>query len=122
MLYDVKFLADQTGQFFIFIEVGVIKIKPDVNVSVQVLPKVSGKDTYRVVDLAIDVIKESGVKHIVGPMETTMEGDLDQLLEIVKNVQDVCVEAGAESVMTIVKIDYHPNGVSMDNKLSKYRS
>lgn len=97
-------------------------IKPIVNVSIQVLPKVPDKDTYSVVDLAINVIKESGVKHLVGPMETTMEGDLDQLLEIVKEVQDVCIEAGAERVMTIVKIDYHPDGVLMDDKISKYRS
>lgn len=86
------------------------------------IPKVPDQDTYRVVDLAIDVVKKAGVKYEVGPMETTMEGELDQLLEIVKEAQQVCVEAGAERVMTIIKIDYHPQGVTMEEKIRKYRS
>ncbi|GBF11876.1 MTH1187 family thiamine-binding protein [Tepidibacillus infernus] len=95
---------------------------PTINVSFQVIPKVPDQDTYRVVDLAIDVVKKAGVKYEVGPMETTMEGELDQLLEIVKEAQQVCVEAGAERVMTIIKIDYHPQGVTMEEKVRKYRS
>ncbi|MFT9486022.1 MAG: MTH1187 family thiamine-binding protein [Tepidibacillus sp.] len=95
---------------------------PTINVSFQVIPKVPDQDTYRVVDLAIDVVKKAGVKYEVGPMETTMEGELDQLLEIVKEAQQVCVEAGAERVMTIIKIDYHPQGVTMEEKIRKYRS
>ncbi len=94
---------------------------PTINLSFQVIPKVPDSETYRVVDLAIDVVKQSGVKYEVGPMETTMEGELDQLLEIVKQAQQVCVEQGAERVMTIIKIDYHPNGVTMDEKIKKYR-
>ena len=95
---------------------------PVINLSFQVIPKVSDAETYRVVDLAIDVVKNSGVKYEVGPMETTMEGELDQLLEIVKEAQQVCVDAGAERVMTMIKIDYHPKGVTMEEKIGKYRS
>ena len=94
---------------------------PSINLSFQVIPKVPDAETYRVVDLAIDVVKQSGVKYEVGPMETTMEGELDQLLEIVKEAQQVCVDHGAERVMTIIKIDYHPNGVTIDEKIKKYR-
>lgn len=95
---------------------------PNINLSFQVIPKVSDKETYRIVDLAIDVVKKSGVKYEVGPMETTMEGELDQLLEIVKEAQQVCVEEGAERIMTIIKIDYHPKGVTIEEKIGKYRS
>lgn len=94
---------------------------PSINLSFQVIPKVPDAETYQVVDLAIDVVKQSGVKYEVGPMETTMEGELDQLLEIVKEAQQVCVDHGAERVMTIIKIDYHPNGVTIDEKIKKYR-
>jgi uncharacterized protein (TIGR00106 family) len=92
-----------------------------VNLSLQVLPKVADERTYEVVDEAIKVIKESGVKHIVGPMETTMEGELDQLLEIVKKTQEVCIQAGATGVMSVIKIDYKPEGVTMEEKIHKYR-
>ena len=92
-----------------------------INLSLQVIPKVDG-DVYAVVDHAIQVIQESGVKYEVGPMETTMEGELDVLLEIVKKAQDACIAAGATRVMTIVKIDYVPGGVTIGEKINKYRN
>jgi uncharacterized protein (TIGR00106 family) len=92
-----------------------------VNVSFQVIPAVPLQDIYPVVDQAIEVVARSGVKYEVGPMETTMEGELDQLLEIVKAAQQACVEAGAGRVLTIIKIDYAPGGVTMEEKIGKYR-
>ncbi|MGI6587431.1 MAG: thiamine-binding protein [Peptococcia bacterium] len=92
-----------------------------VNLSLQVLPKVEGDCVYEVVDKAIEVIQQSGVKHIVGPMETTMEGELDALWEVVKKVQDVCIKAGASGVMSVIKIDYRPEGVTMAEKICKYK-
>lgn len=94
---------------------------PVVNLSLQVLPKVPEERTYRVVDEAIKVIQDSGVKYMVGPMETTMEGELDSLLEIVKKAQEACIQAGASRVMSIIKIDYSPRGVTMEEKVHKYR-
>jgi uncharacterized protein (TIGR00106 family) len=93
-----------------------------VNLSLQVLPKVKGDNVYEVVDKAIEVIQESGVKYIVGPMETTMEGELDDLWEIVKKAQDACIKAGASGVMSVIKIDYKPQGVTMEEKIYKYRN
>ena len=92
-----------------------------VNVSLQVLPVVSEERIYPVVDEVISYIASTGIKHIVGPLETTMEGELDALLEIVKKAQDICVSAGANRVVSIVKIDYSTKGVTMDEKVEKYR-
>jgi uncharacterized protein (TIGR00106 family) len=92
-----------------------------VNVSLKVLPVVEEERIYPVVDKVIELIKESGVKYIVGPSETTMEGELDELLEIVKKAQDVCIKEGASRVVSIVMIDYKPGGVTMDEKIYKYR-
>ncbi|MCF6094244.1 thiamine-binding protein [Microaerobacter geothermalis] len=91
------------------------------NVGFQVLPKVPDGDTYPVVDKAIEVVQKSGVKHEVGAMETVMEGDLDLLLDIVKKAQEACIKAGATEVMTHIKIHYRPEGVTIDEKLAKYR-
>jgi len=91
------------------------------NVSLQVLPVVPEEKIYPVVDRVIEFIKRSGVKYIVGPMETTMQGDLDILLDIVRKAQDICINEGAGRVVTIVKIDYKPEGVTMDEKIYKYR-
>lgn len=93
----------------------------NVNVSLQVIPNVPEKQIYPVVDKVIEMIDKSGVKYEVGPMETTMEGELDILLEIVKKAQSICVSEGANRVVSVVKIDYKEEGVTMDEKISKYR-
>lgn len=91
-----------------------------VNVAVQVLPLV--EDLYPVVDHAIEVIAASGVKFEVGPMETVMEGPLDELLQIAKSAHLACFEAGADQVLTIIKIGDQTCGTTIDEKVSKYRS
>ncbi|MEG6566213.1 thiamine-binding protein [Thermoanaerobacterium saccharolyticum] len=92
-----------------------------VNVSLQVLPVVEEERIYTVVDKVIDYIKSTGVKYFVGPMETTMEGDIDVLLDIVKKAQNICTDEGAKRVISIVKIDFKPDGVTIEEKIGKYR-
>ncbi len=93
--------------------------KHTVTVAVQVLPLTP--DAYAVVDRAIEVIARSGVKYEVGPMETTMEGDLDQLLAVAKSAHRVCLAAGAERVVTIIKIGDSIGGSTIADKVGKYR-
>lgn len=93
------------------------------SIAIQVLPKVAtNEETVRIVDEAIAYIKSFGLHTEVGPFETTIEGDYDTLMEIVKGCSRICVEAGAPSVMTYVKINYAPAGVlTMEEKTTKHR-
>ena len=50
-----------------------------------------------------------------------MGGELDHLLEIVKQAHNICVNEGADRVLSVIKIDYKPEGVTMDEKIKKYR-
>lgn len=93
----------------------------NVNVGLQVIPKTNEKDSYRIVDKVIELVANAGVKYEVGAMETVMEGPLDQLLEIVKQAQEVCINEGASEVISNVKIHYRPEGVTIDEKVTKYR-
>lgn len=93
----------------------------NINVSLQVIPSVPEEEIYPVVDKVIEYIESTGVSYEVGPMETTMEGELDLLLDIVKKAQEICVENGASRVVSMVKIDYKPEGVTMNEKIYKYR-
>jgi len=95
---------------------------PRVNVSFQVLPIVKEKRVYEIVDKVIEYIDKSGVKYEVGAMETTMEGDFDKLIDIVKKSQQICIKEGVPRVVSIVKIDYKPEGVTIDEKVKKYRN
>lgn len=92
-----------------------------VHLSLQIQPHVASERLYPLVDAVIDEIRESGLPHIVGPMETTIEGELDELLGIVKRAHLVCVERGAERVGATIKIDFKPAGLSFDEKLHRYR-
>jgi uncharacterized protein (TIGR00106 family) len=90
-----------------------------ITVSFQVIPVCD--DPYPVVDKAIQVVQHSGVKYEVGPHETTMEGELDQLLEIVKAGHRACFEAGVQRVITFVKIVDAEGGTTIADKVAKYR-
>ena len=90
-----------------------------VNVSVQVLPL--HPEPFSIVDKAIAAIDASGVKYEVGPLETTMEGDLDTLLEVVKAAHKACFVEGVEHVVTFVKIADAIKGTTIEEKVSKYR-
>lgn len=93
------------------------------SISFQVLPKTkSDKKMIKIIDRVIKMIKQSGVNYEVGPMETTMEGDLETLFQIVKEAQYLCIKAGAENVFTNVKIIYNPKGVmTIEEKVTKHR-
>jgi uncharacterized protein YqgV (UPF0045/DUF77 family) len=82
--------------------------KTETYIAFQVIPRVRTGNNFELVDKAIEVVKESGVPYQVSAMETTMHGDLDHLLEIVKKAQQRCMEHGALEVLTNIKI-HHRN-------------
>ncbi|MEG0014609.1 MAG: thiamine-binding protein [Cellulosilyticaceae bacterium] len=92
------------------------------SLAIQVLPAVEGEEVIRVVDAVIAYIKSTGLNTFVGPFETTIEGDFDELMDIAKECQKICIRAGAPSVMSYMKVAYNPNvGVwSIDKKVTKH--
>lgn len=92
-----------------------------INLAIQVLPKSKHGDTYALVDEAIRVIQQSGVKYRVCPFETVMEGPYDQLMAIVRDAQQACFDAGAEEVLVNIKIQHRRDGdVTIEEKTAKY--
>lgn len=92
-------------------------------VSFQCLPlaDLPKEKLYAVVDRAIAVVAAAGVPYQVGPMETTMEGDLDTLLDIVKRAHLACLDAGVPRVFTYVKIGCGKDTGTMAEKVAPYR-
>ena len=91
-----------------------------VNVALQILPSSKSIHPYLLVDKAIEVIAASGLRYKVTPFETVMEGSYDEIMNVVKLAQEACYNAGAESLMTYVKIQSSQNDVSIDDKMEKY--
>jgi uncharacterized protein (TIGR00106 family) len=91
-----------------------------VNIALQILPSSSSIHPYDLVDKAIEVIATSGLRYKVTPFETVMEGSYDDIMKVIKQAQEACYEAGAENLMTYIKIQSSRNDVSIDDKMEKY--
>ena len=93
------------------------------SVAIQVLPKADNDDELiRIVDEVIAYIKSTGLNYFVGPCETSIEGDYDELMYIIKECQKVAVRAGAQFVSAYVKITYRPEGevLTIEKKVTKH--
>jgi uncharacterized protein YqgV (UPF0045/DUF77 family) len=92
-----------------------------VNIALQVLPASKELHPYAIVDKAIKIIEDSGIKYRVCPFETVMEGDYDRIMEIVKKIQIECLNSGADSMISNLKIQIDKyNDVSIEDKTAKY--
>ena len=93
------------------------------SVAIQSLPKAANdEELIRIVDQVIDYIKSTGLNYYVGPFETTIEGDYDQLMDIVKECQHVAERAGCKAMNVYVKISYKPEGdvLTIEKKVTKH--
>lgn len=59
---------------------------------------------YRHIEAAIAVIEQSGLHYEVDALGTTVEGDPDQLWPLLRRVHEACLESGADSLVTVVKV------------------
>jgi len=92
-----------------------------INMAIQVLPRAKDKDTYALVDKAIEIIEKSGIKYKVCPFETVLEGYYDELMDIVKKIHEACYQVGTETMITYIKIQTAANkDVAIEDKMKKY--
>ncbi len=59
------------------------KQNTEVYVAFQVIPRLKTGNNFELVDQAIEIVRNANVPYQVSAMETTMKGELNQLLEIV---------------------------------------
>lgn len=74
--------------------------------AVNIVPLGVGTSVSKYVAEAEKVILgRPGIKRQLGPMFTTLEGDLDEIMKAVREMQEAIFETGADRVMTTIKID-----------------
>jgi len=96
-------------------------IDKKINVAVQVLPRSAKIGTYELVDSAIEVIQKSGLKYRVCPFETVIEGYYDEIMTLIKELQEAVYDNGAEEMITNIKIQTRYNeDVLIEDKMNKY--
>jgi uncharacterized protein YqgV (UPF0045/DUF77 family) len=95
----------------------------NVNLAIQVLPlHLSQEEAYGIIDKAIARIQSSGLHYVVCPFETVIEGPYDKVMQLVDDIQTVCNEAGAQSVLINMKLQRSfVKDIAIDDKIGKYK-
>lgn len=95
----------------------------NINVALQILPSGLPKEkAYEIVDEAIKVIAASGLKYLVCPFETVIEGPYDKVMQTLDAAQEAAFEAGAEDMLVYIKVQRSKSkDVAIDDKIGKYK-
>jgi uncharacterized protein (TIGR00106 family) len=67
-----------------------------------------GKEGASMGDTVVETVKVAeaeGVNYQLGPMGTTLEGDLDTLLRVARRMHETCFQLGYPRVITSIRID-----------------
>ena len=67
-------------------------------------PPGTDENPYKHIEAAIAVIEGSGLTYEVDALGTTFEGEPDDAWAVARRVHEACLEAGAGSVVTIIKV------------------
>ena len=98
-------------------------MKKNASLSIQILPLGSSeKSSLKLIDSVITLIKKSGIVYEVGPLETVMEGNLNELLKILTKIEHLVAKTSSGTVFSNIKIIYSEKGVmTIDEKVAKHR-
>ncbi|MFP4879120.1 MTH1187 family thiamine-binding protein [Mammaliicoccus sciuri] len=90
--------------------------------SIQIIPEHQQTGVIPLVDEAISIIDQSGLKYEVHPLETTIEGDLNACLILIEQINERMVELECDSIISQIKFYHVPGGITMDTLTDKYKS
>ncbi|SFL08751.1 thiamine-binding protein [Geodermatophilus ruber] len=88
---------------------------------IQVAPSPPGtaEDPHAYVEAAIAVIQASGLRHEVGALGTTLEGEADQVWATLRAAHEAMLAAGATGGLSHIKVASVNR--TMDSLTSKFR-
>lgn len=93
--------------------------------AVSLTPLGVGISVSEYVAVALRVLEaQDRVRWKLDSMFTTLEGEPDELFEVIRAMQEAVFEAGAGRVGTVIKMDDRRDrpGVSMEDKVASVRS
>ncbi len=72
---------------------------------ITIVPVGSGTSVSKFVAKAVEIPKRRGLKYKVTPTSTVIEGELDELFEVLKEMHEAPFKEGVKRVVTVIKID-----------------
>lgn len=87
-------------------------------VSLKIMPGGnSQEEVYSLVNQSIGMINASGLHYIVGPSETTIEGEYKQIFQLIEKIHEHLLNNGVRQLGMIIMTDYNQEGTYIDGKL-----
>lgn len=80
-----------------------------------------GEEIKPFVNVAVEEVKKAGLKYEVDAMGTTMEGDIDTIMDVVKKAHERVRQESHGRVMTELRIDDKPDGATITREVEGYR-
>ncbi len=78
---------------------------PMLQITIMPSPPKEGTGVSEYVAEALEIVKKSGLKYELSPTATIIEGGLDELFKIAKEIHEVSFKKGARRVVTVLMID-----------------
>ena len=91
-----------------------------INVAIQLLPTKCTADKIELIDKAIACIKASGLKHLVCPFETVVEGTYKEIFDLVDTIRTTTLNNGCEELLVNMKMHAGSKDLFFEDKLAKY--
>jgi len=79
-----------------------------INASVQVVPITKAEEAFHIIDQAIALIQQSGLKYTVGAFATELEGEYNDVQTLLKQICDFCY--GQKEMQFLVYTKLHLSG------------
>lgn len=93
-----------------------------INASIQILPIVKDRHPYEWVDEAIEVIQQSGIKYEVGPFATVLEGEYNQVMKVINDVNEYLYSKGCNEWICSTQVQIRSNeDITADEKTDKFK-
>jgi uncharacterized protein (TIGR00106 family) len=85
----------------------------------SIVPMGSGTSAAKYIRAVYDLLRESDVKFIPGPMSTSVETkSFEELFELIENANQRLKEMGVQRIITSINIDYRlDKEISIESKL-----
>ncbi len=93
-----------------------------INASIQIVPIVQDKHPYEWVDEAIAVIQQSGIKYEIGPFATVIEGNYNEVMKVINDVNEYLYSKSCNEWISNVQIQIRSKGdITSDEKTEKFK-
>lgn len=93
-----------------------------VNAAIQLIPIHTKEHPYQWVDSVIDLVKESGLVHEVGPFSTSVEGSYREIQQLVDSINDFLVQEKCPEWLLNVQYQLRcERNISAGEKTDKFR-